>query len=166
MAMEMHKLFWYVLMEKLMRTEDYKTVLFWANDSSPHIDLSQIDTRHGVFIKIADRSDGGGKDVYYAKDNHEVEKLLCKLRKQYTSSTEQYRKHIFIIEPAYLTLKSFQGKKYNVTGRAFITLHFDSRTKSLEVKTAAAKWMFPTQSLQNFVTETQMFSNIKHSRGC
>ena len=163
LAMEQHKLFWYVPCKELMRDEDNKNVIYWTNDNSPNIDLGSIDMENGAFIKIVDRSDGGGTDVYYGKDKNEVKNILGMLQQQYVSSTEPYKKHIFVIEPAYITIKEYQGKDYNVTGRAFITLAFDTEMQTLSVKIAGAKWMFPIEHLQGNKTTNQMLSNVKHS---
>jgi hypothetical protein len=167
MGMEMHKVLWYVLMQKHMHSSQIDTFLYWSNDD-PRVtlDLDAINMTNGVFIKIADRSTGGGAEVYYAKNASEVTKVLNQLHKIYQSSMEPYKKHIFVIEPAYISLKSYLSETYNVTGRAFITLAFDSESRELKVKIAGAKWMFPNQPMQNLnKTQDQMLSNLKHSIG-
>lgn len=167
MGIEMHKIMWYALMQKHMTPTDREHILYWSNDNPlVKLDLSTINMTNGVFIKIADRSIGGGSDVYYAKNAVEVTKTLNQLHHIYQSSRGQPNiKHIFVIEPAYQTIKSYQNESYNVTGRAFVTLIFDPATRALQVKIAGAKWMFPTQPLQKMKTQEQMLSNIEHSIG-
>lgn len=163
MGMEMHKLLWYTLMQKHMPSAYRDNILYWSNDNPDvKIDLSTIDMTNGVFIKIGDRSTGGGNDVYYAKDASEVAKILSKLHKTYQSSAQSYKKHIFVIEPAYQTIKSHDSENYNVTGRAFVTLTLDTETREVLVKIAGAKWMFPIEPLQKNKTQDQMLSNLKH----
>ena len=164
-AMEMHKLLWYMLMQKRMPAEDYEKVLYWTNDSGPDIDISRINIQNGAFIKIADRSTGGSDEVYYAKNDVEVRDRLRSLSKAYHSNSEQYKKHIFIIEPAYFTLKRHQDKDYNVTGRAFITLTFNTNTRALDVKIASAKWILPSQQMRGDKSPEQILSNASHSSG-
>lgn len=100
--------------------------------------------------------------MYYAKDKKELLDTLTLIHKQYKSTNEEFKKHIFIIEPAYITKKEYK-EEYNVTGRAFVTLIYDNETKALEVKVTAAKWMFPLAPMQKNKTRDQMFSNIKNS---
>ena len=167
MGIEMHKIMWYALMQKHMAPTDRDAILYWSNDN-PTVkgDLSTLNMTNGVFIKIADRSIGGGSDVYYAKNAVEVTKTLNQLHHKYQSSRGQpHIKHIFVIEPAYQTIKSYQNENYNVTGRAFVTLIFDPETRELQVKVAGAKWMFPKQPLQKIKTQEQMLSNIEHTIG-
>ena len=165
MSVEMHKVLWYFLMEKLMQPEAQQQVAYWSNDTDPTgMDLSVIDFHHGAFIKIGDRSDGGGSEVYYAKNADAVLKRLNSLYKKYHLSEEAFKKHLFIIEPAYMTLKEYKRKHYNVTGRAFFTLIYDKLEQTLDVKIAGAKWMFPLLPLESeHLTQDQMLSNIKHS---
>ncbi|MGE3919431.1 MAG: hypothetical protein AB7F64_00550 [Gammaproteobacteria bacterium] len=164
MALEMHKLLWYTLMQKHMAPAYRENILYWSNDNSTvKLDLRTINMNNGVFIKIADRSLGGGYEIYYAKDANEVEMILAQLHKKYLLSTEDHAKHIFVIEPAYQTIKTHDGKDYNVTGRAFVTLIFDTETRELQAKIAGAKWMLPTEPMQNNKTQEQMLSNVKHS---
>lgn len=163
MGMEMHKLLWYTLMQKHMPSTHKDNILYWSNDNPVvELDLSSINMTNGIFIKIVDRSIGGGNDVYYAKNNFEISRTLSQLYKIYQSSNQPYKKHIFVIEPAYQTLKSYYNKNYNVTGRAFVTLILDTETREVQVKIAGAKWMFPTQPLQKDKTQEQMLSNLKH----
>jgi hypothetical protein len=163
MGMEMHKILWYTLMEKHMSPAHKINVLYWCNDNPDvELDLGSIDMTNGVFIKIGDRSIGGGNDVYFAKDATEVTKTLSKLYKIYQSSKESFKKHIFVIEPAYLSIKSHGSHRYNVTGRTFVTLILDIETRELQVKIAGAKWMFPLDPLRKDKTEAQMLSNLKH----
>lgn len=161
MATEMHKILWYFLMQKEMKTADQPPLVYWCNKDSPNnIDITAINMQYGVFIKIADRSDGGGSDVYYAKNEQELISILMQLHQNKAPN----QNHIFIIEPAYLTIRQAIGKDYNVTGRAFITLMYDKSTDSLDVKIAAANWMFPLEPFQvTQVTQAQMLSNIKNS---
>lgn len=165
MAMEMHKILWYFLLQKHMAPEYQSNILYWSNDTHPSdIDLNAINIQHDVFIKIADRSEGGASEVYYAKDTTSLFDILNQLHTIYNTSPKQYKQHIFVIEPAYLTLKQHQGRDYNVTGRAFFTVIYDKTTQTLNVKIAAAKWMFPTTAIQQEdMTQEQMLSNIKHS---
>lgn len=162
-GMEMHKLLWYTLMQKHMPSAYRDTVLYWSNDNPDvEVDLSKIDITNGVFIKIGDRSIGGGNEVYYAKDASEVAKILSQLYKIYQSSDQPYTKHIFVIEPAYQTIKSHYGENYNVTGRAFVTLTLDTETREVQVKIAGAKWMFPREPMRKDKTQEQMLSNLTH----
>lgn len=164
MALEMHKILWYYLMEKHMPSTEQKSVIYWSNDTNPsEIDLNKIDFKNGIFIKIADRSIGGGNDVYYAKDKNELLNITNKLHNAQNISTDHYKKHIYVLEPAYSTLKKHDERDYNVTGRAFITLIYDKSTKILDVKVSGAKWMFPLEALKSIKTQDQMLSNIKHS---
>lgn len=163
MGMEMHKLLWYTLMQKHMPSAYRDNILYWSNDNSVvELDLSTIDMTNGAFIKIGDRSTGGGNEVHYAKNASEVTKTLSQLYKLYQSSDQPYKKHIYVIEPAYQTIKSHNSKNYNVTGRAFITLILDTETRELQVKIAGAKWMFPLEPLRKDKTQEQMLSNLKH----
>ncbi len=162
-AMEMHKIFWYFLMQKFLPATEQQPIAYWSNDTNPTVvDVSAIDGSNGFFIKIADRSDGGGSDVYYAKDRKALLAQLKRLHQQYLTNTSQYAKHIFIIEPAYITVKQHIGKNYNVTGRAFVTVIYNPETNDVGVKIAAAKWIFPTEPMQSDKTEAQMLSNAKH----
>ena len=122
-----------------------------------------MDLRHGVFIKIGDRSDGGGEGVYYAKNKYELLAITAKLYKKYLTSDEPFKKHVYIIEPAFVTLKKHEDKEYNVTGRAFVNIVYDQDEQTVEVKIAAAKWMFPEESFTEGHSEAQMLSNVKHS---
>lgn len=89
MGMEMHKLLWYTLIQKHMPPQYQDNILYWSNDNSVlELDLRAIDMINGVFIKIADRSIGGGNEVYYAKDASEVTKTLSHLHKTYQFSKE------------------------------------------------------------------------------
>lgn len=77
MAMEMHKILWYFLLQKHMAPEYQSNILYWSNDTHPSdIDLNAINIQHGVFIKIADRSEGGASEVYYAKDTTSLFDIL------------------------------------------------------------------------------------------
>jgi hypothetical protein len=166
MGMEMHKLLWYVLMQKHLSSAYKDNILYWSNDNPVvELDLSAINTTHGVFIKIGDHSIGGGNDVYYAKDASDVTKTLSKLHQTYQSCDQSYKKHIFVIEPAYQTIKSYDNEDYNVTGRAFVTLTLDTETHEMQIKIAGAKWMFPIKPLRKVKTQEQMFSNLEHSIG-
>lgn len=161
-GMEMHKLLWYTLMEKHLPPNCKDNIVFWSNyNSVENLNLSNINMDNGVFIKIADRSDGRGEGVFYAKDTPQVMKILTKLHREYKSDSQNpFAKHIFMIEPAYQTIRDHSGEKYNVTGRAFVTLSFDTDTRKLEVKIAGAKWMFPTEPLKESKTQAQMLSNL------
>jgi|GEM_PF-6888710 len=164
LAVEMHKALWYFLMQKHMTSAEQQTLLYWSNDISPtEINLSPMNLQHGSFIKIIDRSVGGSGEVYYAKDKDELLKTLAQLHEEYNKSTEQFKKHLFVIEPAYVTLKQHQERDYNVTGRAFVTLTYDKDNKNLGIKIAAAKWIFPLAAMQEKKTQDQMLSNVKHS---
>jgi len=162
---EMHKLLWYTLVQKHMPAQHRDNILFWCNDNPKvALDLSAINMTNGVFIKIADRSDGGGDEVNYAKDEAEVRKTLTKLHQHYVKSHEPYKKHIYVIEPAYQTIKSLQNKQYNVTGRAFVTLTLDPETRELQLNIAGARWIFPTEALTAQKTQQQMLANAKNSK--
>ena len=161
MGMERHKLLWYTLMQQHMPATHRANILFWPNDEPiDTLDLSTIDMTNGAFIKIVDHSMGGGEGVYYAENASAVSKRLHILSQLYQSSNED---HIYVIEPAYQTIKSSGGKDYNVTGRAFVTLTLDTQTHELQVKIAAAKWMFPMDPLQAEKTQDQMLANVGHS---
>lgn len=163
MGMEMHKLLWYTLIQKHMPSAYRDNILYWSNDKSVvELDLSTIDMTNGVFIKIGDRSIGGGNEVHYAKNTSEATKILNQLYKIYQSSEQPYKKHIYVIEPAYQTIKFHDSKNYNVTGRAFVTLTLDTATREVQVKIAGAKWMFPMEPLGKEKTQEQMLSNLKH----
>jgi hypothetical protein len=162
-ASEMYKAFWYFLMQKNMVSDKHPKVLFWSNDTNPtEINLDSIYLRHGVFIKIADRSIGGAGEVFYASNKAEILKITADLHEKYNNSIEQLKKHLFIIEAAYVTIKQYQNVNYNVTGRAFVTVIYDQDKQVFDVKIAAAKWMFPLEPLQKEHTAKQMISNIKH----
>ena len=165
MATEMHKILWYFLMQKEMKAAEQPSLVYWCNKDNPNtIDITTINMQYGVFIKIADRSDGGGADVYYANDKQALIAIMMRLYQNYINNQGPNQKHIFIIEPAYLTIKQEAKKDYNVTGRAFITLIYDKSTDRLDVKIAAAKWMFPLEPMQTAqLTQAQMLSNIEHS---
>lgn len=210
MAVEMHKILWYFLMQKHLASAEQQAILYWSNDTSPtEVDLSTIDSQHGIFIKIGDRSIGGANDVHYAKDKNELLEIITQLHNEYNTSKETFRKHIFIMEPAYMTLKQLpnnaetkedkevsdksssslnsviaKGKStsnlstsltsnrsdklakspyYNATGRAFLTLIYDKTAQTLDVKIAAAKWMYPLAAIQENKSKDQMLSNIKNS---
>jgi len=141
LGLEMHKILWYILLERFMPTEQQPTFLYWRNVSDPkNIDLSRVINKsaHGFFIKIADRSTGGGNDVYYAEDEIKLKQILNSLH-------QTKEEHIFIIEPAYMTERTYNSQKYNVTGRAFITLLYDQDQDALKIKIASAKWMLPVE---------------------
>lgn len=158
-AMEMHKLLWYVLMQKHLHVADRDNMIFWENHTAPDtVDVSTIDITQGVFIKIVDRSTGGGGEVYYAKNVAEINQILRILHQNFRQNPAE-NKHIFVIEPAYITLLD----EHNVTGRAFMTLSYDEDTQALGVKIAGANWIFPQDRLQKSPTESQMLANIKHS---
>jgi hypothetical protein len=160
----MHKMLWYVLMDKHMPADKQEPIAYWKNDSDPStLDLTTINLQQGAFIKIADRSIGGGNDVHYACDEAALRKTLTTLHSTYRRSHEDFKKHVYIIEPAYLTLKEHKGKNYNVTGRAFLTLIYNKTTQELDVKIAGAKWMYPLMPLSSKLNQDQMLSNIKHS---
>jgi hypothetical protein len=164
MALEMHKILWYLLMEKHLPLEERNSVVYWSNDTEfSSINLDAINFDNGVFIKIADRSTGGGNEVLYAKDKEKLISITSTISNDYSKNNELYKKHIYVIEPAYITLKKHAEKDYNVTGRAFITLIYNKETKEINVKIAGAKWIFPVMALQNEKTQDQMLSNIKHS---
>ncbi|NDH08941.1 MAG: hypothetical protein EBY16_04890 [Gammaproteobacteria bacterium] len=164
MSMEMHKLLWYILIQKHMPIAHRDNVLFWSNDNAvAELDLSTIDMTNGVFIKIGDRSTGGGNEVHYAKNASAVTRTLRELHQLYLSSNDTYKNHIYIIEPAYLTLKLHDSEDYNVTGRAYVTLTLDTETRELHVKIAGAKWIFPMEPLQEQKTQQQMLANVGHS---
>ena len=158
-AMEMHKLLWYVLMQKNLNASDRDNVIFWENHTAPDtVDVNMMDITQGVFIKIVDRSTGGGDEVYYAKNIADIKQILDILHQNFQQNPAT-NKHIFVIEPAYTTF--LDG--YNVTGRAFITLSYDKDTQDLRVKIAGANWIFPQDKFQKSPTEAQMLANIKHS---
>lgn len=164
MAMEMHKVLWYELLQKHIALKFHEKVIYWMNDdANTALDLSMINMQHGVFIKIADRSSGGGNGVFYAKNALEVTKRLDQLHKDYSQDQGDYKKHMFVIEPAYLTVRLHEDRPYNVTGRTFITLGLDLDTDQLQVNVAAAKWMFPLEPLQGSLSQNQMLSNVEHS---
>ena len=48
-------------------------------------------------------------------------------------------------------------------GRAFVTLTLDTQTRKLQVKIAAAKWMFPMDPLRAEKTQNQMLANVGDS---
>lgn len=156
-GMEMHKIFWYLLMEKHMASIYQKNILYWSSDEEvAALDLKKIDMTNGVFIKIVDRSIGGGDNVYYASNAIAATKILAKLHNS--------ERHIYVIEPAYQTIKSYNNKNYDATGRAFVTLIFDKETNELQVKVAGAKWILPLEPMKKGVqTQNQMLANVKHS---
>lgn len=163
-AMEMHKVLWYFLLEKHLPLAQKKAVAYWCNESAPStVDFSQIDMTAGVFVKIADRSQGGANNVYYAKDQAQALAIMQNLHQAYPGTNENYEKHLYVIEPAYITIKRYKGKDYNVTGRAFLVLSHNSLTDELEVKITAAKWMFPVAAMSGKLSTEQMLSNIKNS---
>jgi hypothetical protein len=65
---------------------------------------------NGVFIKIVDRSIGGADNVFYAKDTQEIQIILKRLQEEFHNSKEQFKKHIFVIEPAHQTIKAHNDK--------------------------------------------------------
>lgn len=145
---------------------EQKKLVYWSNTVKPtEINLNGLDLQHGVFIKIGDRSDGGGAEVFYAKNKSEILAITAKLYKQCLSSNDPYKKHIYIIEPAFITLRKYQDKEFNVTGRAFVNIVYDRVSQSVDVQIAAAKWMFPENPVSAVYTEEQMLSNVKHSLG-
>lgn len=158
-ATEMHKVLWYALMDMHLPLDARPTVLYWNNFQAPEtFDLSLLRTSEkGLFIKIGDRSTGGADEVYYVKNEREAQRVLQKLHRIYSSTGE---KHIFIIEPAYVTMKG----AYNATGRAFVTLHLDEETRALHVKIAGAKWITPEARFTTSNTEREMLANAGHQR--
>lgn len=165
MAMEMHKALLYFLMQQEMKTNEQPKVIYWSNNTSPEgINLHTLDAKYGYFIKIVDRSTGCGSDVFYATEKKEVADILSRLRFHYLKSREPYKEHLYIIEPAYKTVKRKDSFDYNVTGRAFLTLIYHRSSQQLEVKIAAAKWIFPLKYLQNTQpTKDQVLTNAEHS---
>ncbi len=164
-AAEMHKALWYFLMHKHIPLDKQSKVLYWCNDVNPaEINLNDCDMRQGVFIKIGDRSTGGATDeVFYASDKKEIFKITAALHEQYIKSNDQFKKHFFLIEPAYTTIKPYQNENYNVTGRAFLTIIHDQEQQSFVIKIAAAKWMFPLEAIKQRHTSKQMLSNVKNN---
>lgn len=155
-ACEVHKILWYTLMDSYLPLEIRQTILYWSNDQLPQtVDLSTLNLVNGVFIKIGDRSSGKAEEVYYAKDRPKIQEVLMRLYHIYQQKKE---KHIFIIEPAYVTIKD----GYNATGRAFVTLSLDRDSHTLCVKIAGAKWMCPKARPTEARLEEEILVNAKH----
>jgi hypothetical protein len=161
-AMEMHKALWYFLMEQKMSADEKPNLLFWTNDEKPSLlDLSTIKSKseYGYFIKIADRSTSHGEGVYYVKNEEMLTRKLSEIHLEYKKNKDENNKHLYVIEPAYITVKQYMSQSYNVTGRAFITLVFDTVTQKVQVKIAAAKWIYPSEPLNQSMSERQMLAN-------
>lgn len=163
-ATEMHKALWYFLLEQHLSSTIKPELAYWANDCTPsQLDMSKLNHPTGFFIKIVDRSDGGGTHVYYAKDKKQLLNVLSKLHLEYKNDKSSV-KHLFLIEPAYTTLKQINGKPYNVTGRAFLSLVYNKDTNVLDMNVAAAKWMIPVSAYnKEALSENQMLSNVQNS---
>lgn len=146
-------------MEKHIPLAHQQKFLYWSNDTNPaELNLNGIDLTSGVFIKIVDRSVGGANEVFYATNKKETLTIINELHKKFKKNN----KHIFVIEPAYVTIKQHNNKDYNATGRAFVSFIYDQNKKILDVKIAAAKWMFPLAPIQRDLASEQMLSNLKN----
>lgn len=161
LIMEKYKSLWYMLMQLHLPSNNCPTILYWCNHDP--INLSDLEKIHavpgakGVFIKIGEESKGYGQQVYYAKNLEKTQHRLQALQDHYAL---HQKKHQFIIEPAYLTLRD----QYNVTGRAFITLRYDQETNALNIKIAGAKWIAAPAVFDRHLSSANMLANFEHMK--
>lgn len=162
-ALEMYKIFWYMLLDKTISSESESEFVFWKDhDGDAWVDVSKIDSSTGYFVKAVSRSQGGAQDVFYCANKDDLQDNLKGLAAKHQRS--HGRGKIFVIEPAYSTVRMRGNRDYNVTGRAFLTLVYDPNSNNLSVKIAGAKWIFPKEKFESgFITSSQMISNVGES---